>query len=483
MKKKDYFHKNSLRSSEAFTLKELGFETLKYLIDISRIQSEDDLRKFKDSSAFLSDYVTEHDLEGLAGLLRPTQTAILTTDDLGKLGQEHYIREKEQEFLDRARIVAEEELQEERKKVMEEARIEREHLETLRANVEQKLEEVKRMESLLDVLPQTMDPEQYVTIDEEKTKEPAPSATWWQRIGLTGDPFPTKLGLDRIPENKYEQVVVSTDIFKDYLRVIREAPQTFYGKTILIGGQFGAGKTTFIQFIAYKLSAQKILPFKMVLDPVGDIDVLRQNFYSALFAKICDTMKKRGLPDPRFQGLPLDKTTITDLLSTLSKESQVDGYIIMIDGLHKAESTLETSLEFLKQLQNFHEYLNDASINAGIFITCSPLWMRKITQDPVYSGSFYKIDDVPNLTFGFAYELLQKRIRAFSSPGVPLYFDRSAIQFAYNCLSEELGNAVTFRAFIDYILPRLQEGHLKEVGLSINVDIEVVRKIDKELSA
>jgi hypothetical protein len=483
MKKKDYFHKNSLKSSEAFTLKDLAFETLKYLIDNLRIRTEDDLRNFKESAAFLSDYVTDHDLEALAGLLRPTQTPILNPSDLGKLGQDQFMREKEQEFLERARKTAEEELMEERKKMMEQAQNEREHIEELRANVEQKLEEVKRMESLLDVLPETIDPEQYVTVEEEKIRELPPSATWWQRIRLTGDPFPTKLGLDRIPENKYEQVVVTTEIFKEYLKVIDQAPQTFFGKTILIGGQFGAGKTTFIQYIAYKLGAHKILPFKIVLDPIGDIDVLKQNFYSALFAKICDVMRKRGSVDPRVQGLFLDRTVIADLLSILSKESQVDGYVIMIDGLHKAELTLDTSLEFVKQLQNFHEYLNDIGVNVGIFITGSPLWMRKITQNPAFSGSFYKIDEVPNLTFGSAYQLLQKRIKAFSSPDIRIFFDRSTIQFAYDCLSQELGNGVTFRSFIDYILPRLEKGNLKDAGLSVNVDIEIVRKIDKELRA
>lgn len=483
MSKKEYFHKNSLKSSEAFTLKELAFETLKYLIDIQRIRSEDDLRNFKESSAFLSDYVTEHDLEGLAGLLRPIQTAILKPEDLGKLGQDDYIKEKEQEFLQQARKIAEKELEEERRKVMEEVQIEREHLEELRTSVEKKLEEVRKMESLLDALPQTMDPEEYVSTEEERHKELPPSATWWQKIGLTGDPFPTKLGLDRIPENKYEQVVVETEIFRDYLKVIAEAPQTFYGKTILVGGQFGAGKTTFVQYIAYKLGAHKIVPFKLILDPIGDIDALRQNFYSALFAKICEAMRKRGLPDPRFQGFPVDRDTISDLLSTLSKESQLDGYIIMVDGLHKAKETEETPLEFVKQLQNFHEYLNDVGVNIGIFVTISPLWIRKITQNPAYSGSFHEIAEVPKLTFNSAYELLQKRLKAFSSPEIPVFFDRTAIQFAYSCLESELGNGITFRSFIDYILPRLQKGNLKEAGISVYIDIEVVRKIDRELYA
>jgi len=33
LKKKEFFHKNPLRSSESFTPRELAFETLKHLID------------------------------------------------------------------------------------------------------------------------------------------------------------------------------------------------------------------------------------------------------------------------------------------------------------------------------------------------------------------------------------------------------------------------------------------------------------------
>lgn len=483
MKKKDFFHKHSLRSSESFSFKELALETFKYLMDTSRIRSEDDLRRFKESSAFLSDYTTEHDLDALAGTIAPPQSAILTTGDLGRLSQEEYVKKKEQEFLERARKMAEEELEKERRKAMEDMQVQQKRLEELRDSLDSRLEEVKRMESILDGLPSTIDPEDYVSLEEEKEKEQSPPTTWWQKIGLTADPFPTKLGLNRIPENKYEEVVVATKIFNDYLKMIDQAPQSLFGKTILITGQFGAGKTTFIQYISYKLVRHKILPFQLVLDPIGDVDVLRQNFYSEIFALICKSMSRRGFADPRPQGAVLEKSTIADLLSYLTKETKIDGYVVMIDGLHKAESTIETSLEFVKQLQNFHEYLNNYGINICIFVTGSPLWLRKITQNPAYSGSFYRIDEVPTITFEAGYELLQRRIRAFSSSDMPIFFDKSAIGFAYNSVATDLGGDVTFRAFIDYVLPRLERGDFKGAGISVSIDMEDVRKIDRELGS
>lgn len=486
LKKKEFFHRTPV--SHSFSLKDLAIETVKHLMNLQRIRTEDDLRKYVRTSSFLSGYLTEHQIGALVGLIRPVRLEILTSEDLGKLGQEKFVQEKEQEFFQKALEIAEKKLEKDRAQAMEEVSRERQHLEELRRSAEeqrksaeQRLEEVRNVESLLDSFAASVDPESYVVADEDKM-ENRKFATWWQKIGLVGDPFPTKLGLNLIPVEKYEKIVVRTRMFQEYLSIINDAPQSFYGKTILITGQFGSGKTTFMEYISYKLADYKILPFQLVLDPVGDIDSLRQNFYSDIFNLTSKAMKQRGLADPRPEGLSLERSTIADLLSLLSKEAQIDGYAIMLDGLHKAESTLDTSLEFVKQLQNFHEYLNNCGVKVTIFVAGSPYWSRKITQNPAFSGSFYRIDDVPPLTFDDAYELLQKRFTAFADQNIPIFFEKSTVRFAYDCIAADFG-FVTFRAFIDYILPKLEKGDLKEVGVSVSVDIEDAQKIDEKLSA
>ena len=480
MKKKEFFHRNSLKSSDNFTLRELAFETLKYLIDRSNIRKEDELRNFKTSSAFLSDYITEHDIEALSGVITPFRSSVLTSDDLGRLGQEDYRQMIEQELLEKARKVAEEQLDQKRKKTLEEMQIEQKRLEELRALVAEKLEEVRKMESLLDSLPSTFNPEDFVNPEKEK-ELPAPR-TWWQKAGLTGDPFPTNRGLNQIPVDKYEKVIVATRIFKEYSRLIQETPKSLFGKTILISGQFGSGKTTLLQYLLYRLVPLKITPFLIVLDPDSDPDVIRRNFYSEVFNSVCKAMKLSGLEDPRTLGSLPERGTIADLLLYLEKQSQIDGYVFMIDGLHKAESTLDASLEFVKQLQNFHEYLDNSGAHVCFLVTGSPLWLRRIKQNPAYSGSFYRLDEVPRITFNDAYELLQRRIEAFASPSVPIFLDRGVIKFAYDCLSQDLGEAITFRDFIDYILPRLGSGDLKSVGISVQIDLENAYKIHQRLA-
>lgn len=476
LKKKDFFLHNRLSAS--FSLKDIAFETIRYVIRLHNIRSEKELRRIISKSFLLREYLTENQIEGFLGLINPIKISVLSPSDLGKLGQREFIETKEQELIKKVTAKLEQENEEKIRHAMDEINKEREHLEELKKSAEQKLEAVTNIESILDSYSESTNPDPLEK--EEEKKEIKQYVTWWQKIGLLGDPFPNKLGLDFIPISKYEQVIVFTKIFKNYLQTIAEVPESFYGKTILISGQFGSGKTTFMAYISYRLAEHKIIPFNLVLDAVGDIDSLRQSFYSEIFSQIGRALKQRGLVDPRPMGLSADKTTIADLLSYLSEEADIDGFSIMIDGLHKAESTIDTALEFVKQLQNFHEYLNNKGVNTSIFIAGSPLWQRKITQNPAFSGSFYRMDEIPQLTFDDAYELLQKRFNAFSDPSIPVFFEKSTVRFAYDCVKAESG-FITFRDFIDYILPKLQKGDLKELGISISIDLEDAQKIDKML--
>ena len=199
--------------------------------------------------------------------------------------------------------------------------------------------------------------------------------------------FQRHSGLSRIPEDKYEQIIVHTEIFKDYVNLIEQSPQTFYGQTILITGRFGSGKTTLINYILYKLANYGALPLQIVLESKKDIETLREQFYSEIINLLAKAMRERGLPDPRPEGINVDKNTIADLLSLLSQEAKIDGFAIMLDGLHK-DTAIETSLEFVKRLQNFQEYLNNQGLNVAIFIAGSPYWMRNINQDDSFTGSF-----------------------------------------------------------------------------------------------
>jgi|Deesub1362A_J573_1020465.scaffolds.fasta_scaffold06451_3 hypothetical protein len=473
-KKVQYFHRHNLKSSDRFKNREIAKETIEYLIKTSKIKTPEDLTKFSKSSTFLSKYLHDRDIEDLKIRLEGIKPGLITVEDLSRLSQEEFIQRKTKEFRDIAIKEAKIKLEKERGQ-----------LKKLKSQIEEEKKIVEKFKSELDNLPEVINPEDYIS----KTNEPIPidqregKLLWWEKLGLVDDPFPTKYGLNRIPEDRYEEIVVKTKIFDIYLQTISYRPEELFGKTIIIAGQFGSGKTTLFQYIAHKLSALSIYPIMAILDPIDDPEMIRRNMYSAIYDEISEALRMRCSIDPRARAVNIDKSNIVALLDHLKEKCSLKGYLLTIDGLHKAETTLDSSLEFVKQLQNFHEYLDSKGINIAILVAASPYWKRKLTHDPSYSGSYYRIDEIPPITFEDAYTLLEKRFKSYmrEETTVPIFFNKRAIEFAYNYLSDKLGGNVYFRDFIDYILPRLEKGEYEEAGISVSIDMDALQNIDELL--
>ena len=472
-KKQLFVGQHSLKSAAVFSIREVARETLSYLMETSRIKAPEDFDEVMESSPFLKRYLRRNDIGEARLVLEEYQSNILSREDLSKLSQEEFIREKTEELKKVAEEKAKEEIEEERRRLHE-----------LKSNLEEQLKLAERMVSELDDLPEAVDPEKLIA--DSVAAEEAPSSEkvlfWWERLGLSADPFPTKLGFNRIPKEKYEDIVVRTKIFKSYLEMLSRRPEDLFGKTILITGQFGSGKTSFFQYLSYKLAAHNILPIQVILDPVRDPELIRENMHAAIFNEVSSALMKRGLSDPRANGARLDIDTVVSVLEFLATQSGLKGYVVTVDGLHKAETTLDSSLEFVKQLQNFHEHLDSHGINISILVAGSPLWTRTLTQNPSFSGSFYRIDEVPNLSPKGAFKLVDKRLRAYESDsGIPVFLDKTGIEFAFKQVGERHGGTVTFRSFIDYILPRLEKGDYESAGISVAIDREAFEKIDGNL--
>src|SRR5207249_9809286 len=81
-----------------------------------------------------------------------------------------------------------------------------------------------------------------------------------------------------------------------------------------------------------------------------------------------------------------------------------------------------------------------------------------------------------------AFKLLQNRLKAFESPsGIPVFLDKTGIEFAYREVASRSGGRVTFRSFIDYVLPRLERGEYDKAGISVAIDREAFEKIHLKL--
>jgi hypothetical protein len=160
-------------------------------------------------------------MDSLRTRIKDFKSRILSADDLSKLSQEEFIAAKTEQLKEAAMKEAQEEMARERRR-----------LQILAEQVEGRLKEAVKFESEIDKLPEAVDPDDYISFRASKDQVTTAERglLWWEKLGLTGDPFPTKLGLSRIPREKYEDIVVQTEVFRNYLEILSRRPKACLGK-------------------------------------------------------------------------------------------------------------------------------------------------------------------------------------------------------------------------------------------------------------
>jgi len=465
-----FYSRYKVSSGEMFDHKKIALGTAEYLIEIGKIRTPEQLNELFEAY-YIKKYLKTVDKKYLENKLKKTNEII--SIDFSDLSHRDYLAKIEKEYGKKVKTKIEKELEEEKKQIEE-----------LKKQVQEDLASLKKLRSELDDLPPEPDIESMV---EKKTPgldgdNKEGWLFWWERLGLENDPFPTIHGLYRIPEEKYDDIVVMTKTMRDYVEMFTHNPEAIFGSTILLSGQFGSGKTTIFQYISHILAQSKVYPILSILEPKNDWELIQNQLYSDIYEKISEALKGRGYADPRSEGYAIDRSNVACAIKALCNEYSCNGIVLFIDGLHKGDKTVKSSLEFVKQLQNLHEYFEGKGLNAGIVIASSPLWSRTITKDPSYSGSYQEIHTIPPITFDEAFELLQSRIKSYrKSDDIPIFFDKSTIEFAFSHICSEIGGDITFRDFIDYILPKLKKGEFEEAGISVTIDMEAFDKISAYL--
>ncbi len=470
-----FFSKYHVSSADIFDNHTIAYETVNYLINLGKIKSVEQLEELCEAK-FIGKYLKHVDKKYFENMLETEKFTALPTEDLKHLSHDEYLIEMGKKLKEEAKLEVEKQLAKER-----------ESIESIKKELQRDLISIKKLKSELDKLPPEPDIENLVedTIIESEGEIETDKGNlfWWERLGLERNPFPgSHRGLLKIPEDKYDSIVVITDILDKYVKTLTRHPEEIFGQTIILTGQFGSGKTTIFQYISHLLGQSRIFPIFTILDPKDNWESIREQLYINIYEKISLALKKRSFVDPRSEGQPIDRSNVALGMEILCKEYSTDGVILFIDGLHKGDRTVKSSLEFVKQLQNLHEYFEDRGLNIGIIIASSPLWKRTLETDSSYHGSYTRIDEIPPITFDEAFKLLQLRINAFRlDDAIPIFYDRSTIEFAFAQLSSSTNGNVTFRDFIKYIVPRLSKGEFEQAGISVDIDMEAFDKIDRYL--
>lgn len=291
---------------------------------------------------------------------------------------------------------------------------------------------------------------------------------WFKQIGLRENPFPSQDGLFLISKKKYDDVVLKTQIYNKYMEILENDPTWILNKSIVIYGDFGCGKTTFFDYIGYKILLNNILPIRIILNAKPSLSSLHHDFNQSLFNELADFVSKYS-EDPRGNITAINNYSIIKLFEKIQSDKDLRGFAIFLDGLHKSQDQQDTALNFLIELQNILEFYRRKDISLSIFIAGSIEWQDKINTSKKFSGSVFTLEKMDALNVNQAYEMLTRRFTVYSKIEEKHYIRFSEIQMLVTLIERALASDINFRILIKNFL---QNGFIYRNKIKIKPFIE-----------
>jgi len=463
--RKSFFERHHLSAASRFSNYDVAQYVVKEILKAKKDQPIDNIKKIINGIPFIRDEIKESSLDTLIATSQLGASPNLTADDLRKMHQEEYLTGIEAKLLAKAED-----------RIRSEFEAEKERLSKMKAELDEEKKSLDTLKSALDNLPPDFDMESHV--NDEITHEDVPPVLWWKELGLEGNPFSSNQGLFGIPKAKYDDVVVQTPFVKSFVEKADSEPSELLGKTIVVLGEFGSGKTTIFQLIAYRSGiASKITPILTSVNPEPSVAKLTHQVISQIYEKLPHHIDVST-------SQPIDEIGICiRIMAAAMKSMNVKGFLLFVDGLHKSETYQKQSLEFLQQLQNFQERVAHHGLACGILVAGSLAWEQELTTDPSLSGSYYKIEKIPVLSEESAIEAVVRRIYSFVPPGIPQpTITKENLREAFRVLSGRLLHPPTFRDYLDHVRDRFVAREYANLGISIPLHLETIESIKQEIS-
>ena len=269
---------------------------------------------------------------------------------------------------------------------------------------------IKNKQEEYTSLPSVLDEKEYTEPDFDPALEEVKS--WWERFYLKSNPFPRKDGLSAVDTDLYESVVVKTEPFKRILGNLSRNPDCLFNTAFLLVGDFGFGKTTFIDYLRYYFVRQDVLPLRITcgkshVTASGFIDAFYVTFATYLRAEI----KSLNLPLPSSEGMELEDTLI-ELCRTLMTRKR--GIIVFLDDYHKHQSATAAVFEFLGLLQILKDNMTRAHLKVGFVVSGLVDWVAQLATHTQMSGFLDSPSVVmPPITPDMIAAVFNQRIRAY----------------------------------------------------------------------
>ncbi len=335
------------------------------------------------------------------------------------------------------------------------------------AQINQRRRELEALPSVLDDQ-EIEEPEFNPQIEERKA--------WWERFYLRQNPFPQKDGLSEISPELYEEVTIKTEPFQRILGLLTRDDKALFNTGFLLVGDYGYGKTTFIDYLSHFLIHADILPLRITsakgyADASGFSDV----FLNKLRIELREEVRKVLHHDIE----RLSDYEVEDQIVRMCKIlcTRKRGIVVFMDDFHKLRFHYPQIFEFLGTLQVLKDNLTREHAYVGFVVSGIPEWLEELRRNShllgFLDGEPIKLPEVsPELISA----VFNHRIAAFCFESTPRKIKPDFVRH----LVRDLGGEQGIRGCTNRIVEELSNNNLAIVDSPLEIPettLDAIRKM------
>ena len=308
--------------------------------------------------------------------------------------------------------------------------------------------------------------------------------SWYEELGLRENPFLSHIGLERINESRYNDIIVKTDIFRKFDDTFLTSSEPIQRRSYLICGVMGSGKTTLFRYLQKTISILKTNTFTLFIpiESKADFERIRCDFYQKLYEKLEYECFSKTKSPTRIERGTITDSTILYLFKHLSEIAHIDNFIIFIDDLHKHPKYIGEVFEFISGLQIFRSYMYENGINLTLFISGDLAWISDAEGVKAIGGSIDTREKIPEITIDDAVEMINKRLKVFAKNHEnPPTIKSEHVETVFKILKARTTSEVTFRDVIEEMEKHWKNYEFESLKLSVILDFNTLSNMVLDL--
>ena len=341
-------------------------------------------------------------------------------------------------------------------------------LQDIDEKIKQRNQEYNNLPSILD---QEIFPEPDFNPQVEDVKP------WWERFYLKSDPFLRKDGLSSISEDLYEEVLVKTKPFEETLSHLNKNSKYLFHSGFLLAGDYGYGKTTFIDYISFHLIYRGSLPIRITCSkPYPDSSGFAHSFYT----KLRNELKKEWDNISNQVNFSTSELEVEDEIIELARNilGRRNGIVVFLDDYHKHRTQFTYIYEFLGTLQILKDNLTREGLDVGFVVSGTSEWKAELARNGQMEGFLDKTPiEMPLLTPESVCEVFNQRIKAYCFETSPR---RIKLDFVKHIFREAQGQT-GYRDYLNRIIQELTNNNSSVIDTPIEIAQDTLDKVQNEL--